>query len=135
VWARSKAILLLALCVLFSALAWSEDSYIDQALLELDSLEASLTQLDNLIESLQVSLWSEQLTSMGLNRQIENLRNQLQTDSELLTAQKESLSQAETALIKLERSLKLSKTLNKVLIPATITLAASTGILLYILLN
>jgi peptidoglycan hydrolase CwlO-like protein len=135
VWIKSRVMCLLVLFALFSALAWSEESSIDQALQELDNLEASLKQLDNLIDSLQTSLWSEQLTSMGLNRQIENLRSQLNSDKELLIAQGESLNQAEAALIRLERSLKLSKTLNKVFIPATAVLAVSTGILLYILLN
>jgi chromosome segregation ATPase len=134
-WARSKVILLLALCVLFSALAWSEESSIDQALNELDNLEATLGELSTLIDSLQTSLWSEQLLSLGLNRQVENLRSQLNSDRELLIAQSESLNQAEVALKKLERSYSFSRTLNKIFIPATITLAASTGILLYILLN
>jgi hypothetical protein len=52
-----------------------------------------------------------------------------------LMQQSESLSQAEVALQKLERSWNFSVTLNKIFIPATITLVASTGILLYILLN
>jgi septal ring factor EnvC (AmiA/AmiB activator) len=113
-------LLLLVAFVLFSAPAWSEDSYIDQALTELDNLEASLKELDTLITSLQRSLLSEQLLSLALSVQTESLRNQLQTDSELLTAQKESLSQAEAARKRLERSLKLSRLVNWIAVPVAV---------------
>jgi chromosome segregation ATPase len=134
-WTKSRAICLLVLCVSLSALAWSEESSIDQALNELDNLEATLGELSTLIDSLQTSLWSEQLLSLGLNRQVENLRSQLNSDRELLIAQSESLNQAEVALKKLERYYSFSRTLNKIFIPATVTLAISTGILLYILIH
>jgi hypothetical protein len=133
VWTKSKAILLLALFVLLSVPLWSGDSYIDQVLAELDILEASLSRSAALIDNLQNDLLKEKLWSISLQRTIEALESQSKDDRELLTQQSESLNQAEAASIKLERSLKLSKALNKIFIPATVGLGISTGILLYLL--
>jgi hypothetical protein len=133
VWTKSKAILLLALFVLLSVPLWSGDSYIDQVLAELDILEASLSRSAALIDNLQNDLLKEKLWSISLQKITETLQSQSKDDKELLTQQSESLNQAETALIRLERSLKLSRALNKIFIPATVGLGISTGILLYLL--
>jgi len=133
VWTKSRAILLLALFVLLSVPLWSGDSYIDQVLAELDILEASLSRSAALIDNLQNDLLKEKLWSISLQKITETLQSQSIEDRELLTQQSESLNQAEAASIKLERSLKLSRALNKIFIPATVGLGISTGILLYLL--
>lgn len=134
-WTHGKSILLFLFLVLVLVPLSSEDSYIDQALAELQKLEDSLTRQTEQINSLQENLSREKLWSISLQRTIEELQNQMNQASELLMQQSESLNQADQALQKLERSWNFSATLNKIFIPTTILFAASTGILTYLIIK
>lgn len=116
----SKNILLLLLLALCLVPLSAEDSYIDQALYELQKLENSLSQLTEYNESLQDSLSREKLWSLSLQRTIEALQSQSIIDKELLMQQETSLNQANQALQKLERSLNLSRIVNIITIPVAV---------------